>query len=118
MNEVHDFLAALCHLRDDLLFPDPSGYDPLSFYSVNLELMSDGEPGRWEAEFVANYLSSGGEENSQAMEKRVRLRIDRGAGITMVVEKGDLPEVRHYPLEARGRDGCLEWLHDHLKRDG
>jgi hypothetical protein len=32
------------------------------------------------------------------MEKRVRLRIDRGAGITMVVEKGDLPEVRHYPL--------------------
>jgi hypothetical protein len=58
MNEVHDFLAALCHLRDDLLFPDPSGYDPLSFYSVNLELMSDGEraagkPNSWRITYRA-----------------------------------------------------------------
>lgn len=117
MNEVHDFLAALCHLRDDLLFPDQGSYDPLNFYSVSLELQSDGEVGRWEAEFVANYLSGGGEENSQAMEKCVRLRIDRGAGISMVVEGPKGSEMRHYPLEARGRDGCLEWLHDYLKRE-
>lgn len=116
MTEIHDFIASLCALRDELLYPDASAYDPLNFYTVDLELESSGEAGRWEVEVAATWNSGGGEESSSVLERRARIRIDRGSGITIAVGGGPHAGVRHYPLEPRGRDGCLDWLHDFLKR--